>query len=76
MSVEQRVECLLLAGLRPLGLDFGPVAFNTEGERSLITCSAGVVGRVTFTQTCSKVPFAKAEKRGKKNDGNSTEESE
>lgn len=64
MSVEQRVDDLIAAGLRPLGLDFGPVALQ-HWRRKVLDYMSAVYSRVTFTPDISKVPFAKARKKGK-----------
>ena len=69
MSVEQRVDDLIAAGLRPLGLDFGPVALQ-HWRRKVFDYMTAVYGRITSTPDISKIAFAKARNRGRKNDGN------
>jgi hypothetical protein len=69
MSVEQRVDDLIAAGLRPFGLDFGPVALQ-HWRGKVLDYMAAVYGRITSTPDISKIAFAKARKRRRENDGN------
>jgi hypothetical protein len=69
MSVEQRVDDLIAAGLRPLGLDFGLAALQ-HWRRKVLDYMAAVYGRITSTPDFPKTAFAKARKRRRKTDGN------
>ena len=69
MSVEQRIDDFIEAGLRPLGLSFGPVALQ-HWRRKVFDYMIVVYGWITPTPDISKIAFAKARKRRKKNDGN------
>lgn len=70
MSAEQRVDDLIAAGLRPLGLDFGQVVALQHWRRRVFDYMTAVYGRITSIPDVSKIAFAKARKRRKKNDGN------
>jgi hypothetical protein len=69
MTVEQRIDDLIEAGLRPLGFDFGPVALQ-YWRRRVFDYMTALYGRITFTPDIPKIAFAKARKRRRKNDGN------
>lgn len=69
MSVERRVDDLIAAGLRPLGLDFGLVALQ-HWRRKVLDYMTAVYGRITAKPDISKIAFAKARKKGRENDGN------
>jgi hypothetical protein len=69
MSALQRVDDLIAAGLRPLGLDFGLVALQ-HWRRKLLDYMTAVYDRITSTPDSSKIAFAKARNRGRKKDGN------
>lgn len=69
MSVERRVDDLIAAGLRPLGLDFGLVALQ-HWRRKVLDYMTAVHARITATPGISKIAFAKARKRRRENDGN------
>ena len=61
MTVEQRIDDLIEAGLRPLGLDFGPVALQ-YWRRRVFDYMTALYGRITFTPDISKIAFARREK--------------
>jgi hypothetical protein len=69
MTIERRVDDLIAAGWHPLGPDFGPVAIQ-HWRRSVFDYMTARYGRITFTPDISKIAFAKARKRRRKNDGN------
>ena len=65
MTVEQRIDELMEAGLRPLGFDLGPVALQ-YWRRRVFDYMTALYGRITFTPDISKIAFAKASKRRRK----------
>jgi hypothetical protein len=67
MSVEQRIDDLIEAGLRPLGLGFGPAAVQYWSRKVCGYMIAGY-GWITSTSDISKIAFAKARKRRREND--------
>ncbi|MGB6063428.1 MAG: hypothetical protein WBG50_01380 [Desulfomonilaceae bacterium] len=67
MSVEQRIDDFIEAGLRPLGLGFGPVALQ-HWRRKFFAYMTAVYGRITFKPDILKIVFAKARKRTREND--------
>ena len=69
MSVEQRIDDFIEAGLRPLGLSFGPVALQ-HWRRKVFDYMIVVHAWIMPTPGMSKSAFGKARKRRKKNDGN------
>ena len=69
MSVEWRVDDLIAAGLRPLGLDFGLVALQ-HWRRKVLDCMTAVYGRITSTLDFPKTAFAKTRTSRRKTDGN------
>ena len=69
MSVEQRIDDFIEAGLRPLGLSFGSLALQ-HWRRKVFDYMIVVYGWIRATLGMSKIAFDKARKRRKKNDGN------
>ena len=69
MSVEQLIDDFIGAGLRPLGLSFGPVAVR-YWRRKVFGYMTAEYGRISSTPDILKIAFAKARKRRRENDGN------
>jgi len=67
MAIEQRIDDFIEAGLRPLGLGFGPVAVQYWRRKVFDYMTMGY-GRITSTPDISKIVFAKARKRRREND--------
>ncbi len=65
MTVEQRIDDLIEAGLRPLGFDFGPVALQ-YWRRRVFDYMTALYGRITFTPDISKIAFAGEKKEKEK----------
>jgi hypothetical protein len=68
MTVEQRIDELIEAGLRPLGFDFCPVALQ-YWRRRVFDYMTALYGRITFTPDIPKIAFAEARSRERKSDG-------
>ena len=69
MPIKRRVDDPISAGRHALGPDFGPVA-RQHWSRKVFDYMTAVHGRLTSTPEISKIAFAKARKRRRKNDGN------
>jgi len=65
MTVEQRIDDLIEAGLRPLGFDFGPVALQ-YWRRRVFDYMTALYGRITFTPDIPKIELAGEKKEKEK----------